>query len=333
MIKFRERVNLKDFSNYRIGGPADFFFEGKNTEELKGALLEAKKLGIEIFVLGGGTNLLVRDEGFRGLVLKPSINFIEQNHEILSVGAGVLVSDLLNFTIEKELSGLEWAGGLPGTVGGAIRGNAGAFGGEIKDSILEAESLDMDSGKVIFRSVAECDFGYRSSIFKTSGPSTSSGQAGEIILSAKFSLQKGKSEDVAKAIQEKIDYRKLRHPLEYPNTGSTFKNVSVAQINADVTQIDADTIRVHPRGNPRLSAFTTLVKKDPFPVVPAARLITLSGLKGKTYGGAMISEKHGNFIVNTGDAKASDVMYLIDLVKREVKNKFGIELEEEVQII
>lgn len=316
MIKFRERVNLKDYSNYRIGGPADFFFEAKNPEEVALAAAEAKENGLKIFILGGGTNLLVGDEGFRGLVLKPSLNFLEVDGEIIKAGAGVPIAKLLDFAVAKGLSGLEWAGGLPGTLGGAIRGNAGAFGGEIKDSILEVESLDMDSGKVVRRSGAECDFGYRSSIFKTSGPSTSSGQAGEIILSAKFSLRKGKSDDIEKAIQEKIDYRKSRHPLEYPNIGSIFKNVPVEKIPEDV-----------------LSKCADVIKQDPLPVVPAARLITLSGLKGTTYGGAMISEKHGNFIVNVSGAKAADVLYLMGVIKKEIKSRFGVELEEEVQII
>ena len=206
------------------------------------------------------------------------------------------------------MSGLEWAGGLPGTLGGAVYGNAGAFGGEIKDNILEAESFDIESGELRARNNKECGFGYRTSVFKKN--------KNEIILSAAFQMKKDDSATVAKRTAEKIEYRKVRHPLEYPNVGSIFKNVPLELVPQSVREQCADVI-----------------KQDPFPIVPTARLIKLAGLKGKVHGGAMISEKHANFIVNTGGATAADVKFLIDLIKREIKNQFGIELEEEVQII
>ncbi len=334
---FKENFPIHTLTSYKIGGPARYFFEAKNPDELKMAIKEIKKRNLEFFVLGGGTNLLIGDEGFPGLVLKPSINFIESSGEEVSVGAGVSMFDLINFSIERGLSGLEWAGGLPGTVGGAIRGNAGCFGGEIKDIVKNVKSLDTETLREIERSFSDCGFGYRSSIFKSS-------PGKEIILSATLGLKKGDAEEIGKSVNEKISYRRERHPLEYPNAGSIFKNIPVSRINADITQINADTIRVHTRppanvsnagkwragNNPRQSAFTAPVKIDPFPVIPAAYIISEAGLKGVSAGGAMISPKHPNFIVNVFGAKSSDVKALINLVKSEIKNKFDIELEEEI---
>ena len=307
MVKFQKNILLSQFSNYKIGGPAKFFFEAKSVEGVRWAVGETKKQKLDIFILGGGTNLLINDKGFNGLVLKPSLNFLElTNARTNKAGAGVLMTDLLNFTIEKGLSGLEWAGGLPGTLGGAIRGNAGAFGGEMKDSVAEVESFDIKTGKEIVRSGAECRFGYRSSIFKEKNNK-------EIILAATLKLKKGDPKKIKSAVQEKIDYRLLHQPLDHPNIGSIFKNVDLNKIPQ----------ALRPR-------FVSVVKNDPFPVVPAAYLISKAGLAGVSHGGAMISPKHPNFIVNVLKSTALDVKTLVNLTKKTVKKKFKINLEEEI---
>ncbi len=303
---FKENFPIHTLTSYKIGGPARYFFEAKNLDELKLAVEEAKKRSLEFFVLGGGTNLLIGDDGFPGLVLKPSINFIESSGEEVSVGAGVLVADLINFSIENGLSGLEWAGGLPGTVGGAIRGNAGCFGGEIKDVVKSVRSLDIETLREIGRDFPDCNFSYRSSIFKNLSNK-------EIILSAIFGFKKGDAKEIGKSVNEKISYRRERHPLEYPNAGSIFKNIDAKNFSKE-----------------RIRQFSHVIKTDPFPVVPAAYIISEAGLKGIALGGAMISPKHPNFIVNVFEAKSSDIKNLINLVKGEVKNKFDIELEEEI---
>ena len=310
---FQSKVDLKKFSNYKIGGGADYFFSAKNTEELIGVVAVAKKNNLPIFILGGGTNLLINDSGFRGLVLKPDIQKLkieklDKTNVFVRVGAGVLVSELLNFLISQSLSGMEWAGGLPGTVGGAIRGNAGAFSGETKDTVTEVISLGIaeKKSKVISRNNKACKFGYRNSIFKLQN-------GNEIILEAIFVLKKGEQKIIQKATEEKINYRRLRHPMEYPNIGSIFKNVDF-KFFSKKQQKD----------------LAAIVKKDPFPVVPTAYLIAESGLKGVSYGGAMISPKHPNFIVNALGANAQDVKTLINLVKASVKRKFGVRLEEEI---
>lgn len=306
MPKFEENIPLAQFSNYRIGGPAKFFFKAGSSADIEWAVAEAKKRRLNVFILGGGTNLLFRDEGYNGLVLKPALNFLKFDGGKLTAGAGIDMAELLNFAAKNGASGLEWAGGLPGTLGGAIRGNAGCFGGEIKDSIVSAESFDTENSRKITRENPDCRFTYRSSVFKEK-------DGKEIILSAVFSLKKGNPETIGRAIREKIDYRLSRHPMEYPNAGSIFKNVDLKKMPKEFQ------VR-----------FARSIKLDPVPVIPTARLISEAGLKGVSYGGAMISPKHANFIVNVLDAKASDVKKLISLTKREIKKRFKVELEEEI---
>lgn len=306
---FQENVLLSQYSSYRIGGPARYFQEIKTEEELAAAMQEIRDLKIPFFVLGGGTNVLFPDKGFDGVVLKISFDrlFLEEGNSIF-VGAGVLMADLLNFAVENSLSGLEWAGGLPGTVGGAIRGNAGAFAGETKDNILEVASFDIETGKINRRNKEECRFGYRSSIFKERGDK-------EIIIGAKFSMALGNKSEIETAVKEKINYRRERQPLEYPNSGSVFKNVDLQLIPEE-----------------HLEEVREVIKKDPFPVVPTAFLISECGLKGIRVGGAMISPKHPNFLINYDKATAADVKALIALAKEKVYDKFGVRLETEVLI-
>ena len=314
---FQKNITLATHSNYKIGGPASYFVSAKNVEKIEGALdkwrsiHQCGKFCPHIFILGGGTNLLISDEGFNGLVLKPEIKLLKVQGEMVRIGAGVSMQNLLQFTIDNSLSGLEWAGGLPGTVGGAVRGNAGAFSGEIKDVIKEVVSLDISgkTPKIIRRSNKQCKFGYRNSIFKINNGK-------EVIVEAVFEMKKGDKKAIRAAIEEKIIYRKERQPLEYPNIGSIFKNVDLRLVPQKL----------------RLQ-FARVVKTDPFPVVPTAHLIDQIGLKGVSCGGAMISPKHPNFIVNTLGASAKDVKSLIDIAKYGVKEKFGITLEEEIQYV
>lgn len=308
-----KNVPLKKYSNYKIGGIADYFFEFNSKDDLLSALSEWKKIepgNLNIFILGKGTNILFSDEGYRGLVLKDNIDFIEFDGNLVKAGSGVLISDLIDYCVQNSLSGLEWAGGLPGTVGGAVRGNAGAFGGETKDNLEEAESIDLKTLKVWTRKKNDCQFGYRQSIFKNGDGKN------EVILYAKFKFTKGDKQEIKSKTQERIDYRIDRHPLDLPNIGSIFKNIPVENIPKDV-----------------LDKFKSSVKQDPFPVLPVAKLIAATGLIGKTIGGAQISTKHPNFIVNINNAKSEDVLALIQIVKKEIKDKFDISLEEEIMIV
>lgn len=322
-LKFKENVPLAKFSHYKIGGPARFFFDAKSAREVQWAVREAKKRGLAVFVLGGGTNLLISDAGFDGLVLRVAISGIKAKGTTITVGAGTSMADLLKFAVAHSLAGLEWAGGLPGTVGGAVRGNAGCFGGETKDRVVSVTSFDTKKMKLVTRTARACAFGYRDSVFKKKS-------GAEIILSATFALAKGNKKEIAKVIQERVAYRAARHPMEHPNIGSIFKNVPLRAVRAKESAQYKKAVR---------DAVITLrgaqfsVKTDPFPVIFAARLIAESGLRGVSAGGAMISPKHPNFIVNVLGAGSADVQRLITLAKAEVKRNFRIALEEEVQLV
>ena len=306
-MNFQQEVSLKNYSNYKIGGPAKYFVEVSSVEELKGVIAEASSLTQRIFILGGATNILISDRGFDGLVIHNKIGGITRNEDGVEVGSGVLVKDFLEFCIENSLSGWEWAGGLPGTMGGAVRGNAGAFRGETKDSVVEVKSLDLKNLTAKRRTNEECRFGYRNSVFK-------SGEGkGEFITSVTMKLSLGDKETIRKNIQEKIDYRNAKHPMEYPNIGSTFKNIPLDSLSKNQQE-----------------EFKDIIKTDPFPVVPTTKLLALCNLKGKRAGGAMISDKHPNFIVNIDNASSEDVKTLISLAKETVKMKYNITLQEEI---
>ena len=343
MLSIQKDVSLKNYSNYKIGGPAKYLLKISNIDELIKGLEEWEKIQQKdssskpalprqggVFILGQGTNVLISDKGFEGLVIHNKIKDIKilrhkdtESQRVresdlpagrqgvrVRVGAGVLMEDLLNFCIQNCLSGLEWAGGLPGTLGGAIRGNAGAFGGEVKDNITEVESLNTQTLEIKKRINKDCDFDYRTSIFKIG-----EGEK-DIIISAVLKLKNGDKNLIKKNIEEKIKYRKNRHPLKYPNIGSIFKNIPIGKVPQKL-----------------LEQLKGSIKNDPFPILPTAKLLALAGLKGKQAGGAMVSRKHPNFIVNLGRAKSQDVQKLIKEIKKIIKNKYGVELEEEITII
>jgi UDP-N-acetylmuramate dehydrogenase len=310
---FETNVSLKQLSHYKIGGNAKYFFEAKNVNGLIKAVEKQRWLKTPLFVLAGATNVLINDGGFDGLIIKiPNSKFRIQNDnskfKIIKAGAGTPMAELVETAVEENLSGLEWAAGLPGTLGGAVRGNAGAFGGEIKDIVREVVSLDISqkNPKIVKRNGSDCQFGYRSSVFKKNPRK-------EIIIETTLRLKRDDKKSIKEKTAKNINYRLLNHPMEYPSLGSTFKNVPISQVKKSAV----------------LKGFP--VKNDPLPVIPAAFLISEAGLKGIVCGGAMISPKHPNFIVNVLDAKAEDVENLIKLVKSEVKKKFKIELQEEIE--
>ena len=305
-MTIKENVNLAEYTNFKIGGPAKYFCEVKEIRDIQFALLHAKQNNLTYFILGGGTNLLVSDKGFNGLVIMMmNKSFTFQDLRLIT-GAGALFDELIQAAADKGLSGLEWAGGLPGTIGGAVRGNAGCFGFEIKDCVFRVTSISKD-GEIIERDNEFCEFGYRDSVFKRNG---------EIIISVELSLKNGKKEEILRERDEKIKYRWNRQPLELPSAGSVFKNCPLDSMPLEIQK-----------------GFSEKIKQDPFPVIPAAVLIAALGLAGVSIGGAKISEKHTNFIVNFKNAKAHDVLALINLVKKKVKNDFGVLLEEEIQLV
>lgn len=309
-MKIKKGVSLKNHTTFKIGGKAKYFIEAKSKKDIISAINWAQKNKVKIFILGGGSNILFSEKEFKGLIIKNSYCEIFKKGNKVYFSSGVPMARAVNFYIKNNLKGLEWAGGLPGTIGGAVRGNAGCFGGEMKDSVIEVENLHFkknDKIKIIKRNNKNCDFNYRWSIFKKNN---------EIILGAYLKSGKGDKKALEEKIKYCINYRRTHHPMEYPSAGSVFKNIPLKSVNKKVRELFKDKI-----------------KYDPFPIIPVAAIIDKAGLKGKKIGGAEISTKMPNFIINKNKASFSDIIKLVNLAKKEVKKKFNIKLEEEIKII
>lgn len=312
---FQENVVLAQYTTFKIGGPAKYFFVAKSIEEIKKAVEEARQNNISIFILGNGSNILIADEGFDGLVIKiQSSNLkIESENEKFKIvcDSGILIGKLVNESIKNNLTGLEWMIGIPGTLGGAVVGNAGAFGHLISELIKKVEVLDMDDLSVKSFENKDCEFGYRESIFKKATK--------YVILSIELELKKGNKIEIEKAIKEHIVQRQARHPGGFPNAGSFFKNVIIKDNEKAFDKI----VKMYPDAEKFRSLGT----------VPAAWLIEKRELKGVKIGGAMVSDKHANFIVNFNKASARDVLMLASIIKQKIRGSFGIQLQEEVRYV
>ncbi len=273
-------------TTFRIGGKADLFLKPAAEENLRGALLTARENDIPCFYLGGGSNLLVSDFGIHGAVIYTGgfsdLSLLDGC--VIECGAGARLSKLCSFALENSLSGCEFAWGIPGTVGGAVYMNAGAYGGEMKDVILSVRHMTPD-GEIEEVPAESLKLGYRSSVYSKNK---------NIILSAKLKLHPGDKNEIREKMDDLIERRKEKQPIDMPSAGSTFKR---------------------PEGN------------------FAGTLIEQCGLKGASVGGAMVSEKHAGFIVNTGDATCSEVLRLIEKVRDTVLEKSGVLLEPEVRVI
>ncbi len=274
---------LSRFTTFRIGGPADYYLEPLDREDLVNLIKYLNEIGYPFIIIGNGSNILISDEGIRGAAINLEFGFnkIEVSKNFVFAEAGIKLSKLVDVCIENSLVGIENLAGIPGTLGGAILMNAGAYGGEISDYILKVEIFDGE--KIRFLSKEECGFAYRKSNLE-----------GKIILSAEFRLQTGDKEKAKARRKELLLKRNQSQPVELPNAGSIFKN-----------------------------------PPDDF----AARLIEQAGLKGLTVGGAKVSEKHANFIVNFNNASANDVLELMKIIQESVYQKFGIVLEPEIKMV
>ncbi|MCK4591978.1 UDP-N-acetylmuramate dehydrogenase [Candidatus Parcubacteria bacterium] len=320
-IKIQKNILLSKYTSFKIGGVAKYFCVAENNDEIKEVLEFAEKNKLNVFVLGGGSNLLISDEGFDGLVIRIKNQELRIKNNRIIVGSGLSLAKLIGESVKNNLTGLECLAGIPGTVGGAIVDNVGAFGKCMKDVVKEVEILDigncqpeagppwaekLETGKLNNK---ECQFKYRSSIFKE--------EKKYIILSAVLKLSKGDEAESRKVIKEYLKLRTEKQPLEYPNAGSVFKNPVVDDSHL------AKLIKEYPELN-------KIAKNN---TIPTGWLIEELGFKGKKIGGAMISEKHCNFIVNTGNAKAEDVVILISLIKQKIRSRFGIQLREEIEYV
>jgi len=284
-IKYNEP--MKNHTTMKVGGNCDCLVLPESIEEIKNIITYAKENKIDYYVIGNGSNLLVVDEGVHALIIKITNKFAKVDvigEEIIATSGASMPIVSINAR-KNSLTGFEFACGIPGTIGGGVRMNAGAYGGEIADIFVEATYLDTD-GSIKNISKEKMNFGYRHTYF-SDNPEL-------IILSAKFKLKKGSQEEIAKKMEENAVARRTKQPLEYPNFGSVFKR---------------------PEG------------------YFVGKLVSDSGLRGYTIGGAQVSEKHTGFIVNKNNATCKDIVELIRYVQKSVYEKYGVHLKTEVVFI
>ena len=274
---------LSKHTTFRVGGEADCFIKIKNEEGLAALAAYLNKVGLPFFIMGNGSNLLVSDEGYRGVILQLGDAFqeIRVQGERICAQAGALLSKVAKTACENGLSGMEFAAGIPGTVGGGVMMYACAYVGEMKQVVESVVVLDREGNRLELDNET-MEFGYRTSAIKSQP---------FIVTECRFKLQPGQKEAIAAKMEDFQRRRKEKQPLEYPSAGSTFKR---------------------PEG------------------YFAGKLIMDAGLAGKSIGGAQVSEKHCGFIINTGNATASDIKKLIGSVQEEVDRCFGVRLEPEV---
>ncbi|MBR6543328.1 MAG: UDP-N-acetylmuramate dehydrogenase [Anaerotignum sp.] len=277
---------MKEHTTFRVGGPADLFLMPADAEELKDAIEILKKYEVPVMVIGNGSNLLVRDKGIRGAVIQiyNRMADITVDGDLIEAKGGALLSAVAAKAADASLTGLEFASGIPGSIGGAVVMNAGAYGGEMKDVLVSVDVLTKEL-EVKTIPAEELKLSYRHSIVP---------EAGYIVLGAKLKLTKGEDAAIRGRMAELAEQRREKQPLQYPSAGSTFKR---------------------PEG------------------YFAGKLVQDAGLKGKTIGGAQVSEKHSGFLINIGGATAQDILDLIAFCQKEVKDQFGVTMEPEVKIV
>lgn len=294
---------MNEHTSFKVGGPARYFVKAESIDDIKEAFLFAKKQELPSFILGKGTNLLVSDLGFNGIIIQLGKFFSEisnlGNGKIRVKGATPLAR-LARYTINEGLAGIHKLAGIPGSLGGAIYMNAGAYGQDVSQACTDVETID-NTGCVHTRTAAECAFGYRHSIFQELATSR------ETILSATFQLASAESlgkttKDLEVELQECMEKRRKSQPLSMPNAGSTFK------------RLDAGAA------------------ETPAQIAPGY-YIEQAGLKGFRIGGAEVSQVHANFIVNAGNATAADIKALSEHVQKVVAEKFGITLHREIILL
>lgn len=272
---------LQKYTTWKVGGLADLVYQPEDLAECAEVLQLARQYQVPVTILGVGSNVLIADQGLRGLViLTQGFQKVTWQQHQVTVGSGVLLSHLSRLAAEKGLTGLEFAAGIPGSLGGAVVTNAGAYGCSLDQVIVSVQSLNMEGKTKEYRK-EELALKYRDSIFK---------REKELIVEIRLTLQIGNISEIKQRMRQYLHLRREKQPLELPNAGSVFKNTGQG----------------------------------------AGRLIEGVGAKGWRVGDAQISEKHANFIVNLGEAKASEIKTLIREVQKAVKQKYGVELETEV---
>lgn len=281
---YKENVSLKTLTTYKVGGSAKLLYFPNSVESLIKVLKYLKNNNIKHKIFGNGSNILASSKEYDGVIIKlTNLKNFKQEEENVEVEAGYNFALLANTVSREGYSGLEFACGIPATVGGAVYMNAGAYLSDVSNVLVKVDILD-ENFEVKTLENKDLDFSYRHSIFM---------EKDWIILKAYFKLEKGNKEEIIDLIEDRKQRRMSSQPLEYPSAGSVFRN---------------------PEG------------------MYSGKLIEDSNLKGYTYGGGQISDKHANFIINKGDASAEDIKYLMDLAKKEVKARYGVDLKVEQEL-
>ncbi len=295
---------LSRYTRFGIGGPADLYAETGSAEAFIAALAVARSSGIPTMVIGGGTNLIVSDGGYRGIVLRYTGERLLASNGRVSADAGASLQDLVDFAIDRGLAGLETLSGIPGSVGAAIYGNAGAYGHSISERVLRVRFFDGAALRMFENE--ECQFHYRESIFKQ--------RKDWMILSVELRLDPADAAALRSAADQILKVRNEKFPVTMKCAGSIFKNLLLLELPAGVAaQVPAAAVR---EGK-----------------VPAAWFLDQVGAKGMTRGEIHVATYHANLIYNAGAGTAADLCALIAELKARVRERFGIELEEEVQYV
>jgi UDP-N-acetylmuramate dehydrogenase len=295
---------LARYTRFGIGGPADLYAETGSIEAFIAAMEAAREIGIPTMVIGGGTNLIVSDTGFRGLVLRYRGEALLSADGRVVAQAGAVLQDLVDFTFARGLKGLETLAGIPGSVGAAVYGNAGAYGHSISERVVRVQFYDGACVRVFDNE--ECQFHYRESIFKRNKE--------WIVFSAQLLLERADAAVLRRAADDILKVRNEKFPITMKCAGSVFKNLLMAELPGPVAaEVPEKVVR---EGK-----------------IPAAWFLEQVGAKGMTRGDIHVADYHANLIYNAGDGTAADLCALIQELKARVRDRFGMDLEEEVQYV
>ncbi len=302
---------MSKHTNLRIGGPASLYLSTADPDELKDAIEIANKENIPWFIFGGGSNLLVSDDGFKGLAIQVAFREVKVREKTIIVDAGAITGAVARQSVAEGLEGMEWASTLPGTIGGAIYGNSGCWGGEMKDVVVTVDAIRLSDMKRMVYPNAQCKFDYRDSVFKS---------VPHIILRTTLGLKKAEDPSAVKIrMEEFVAKRKESQPFAESSAGCMFKNYTFKD-ESELERLKNDVKEIPPE---------MLEKKS----LSAGWLVSQVGMKGEKIGDAEISEKHGNFIVNLGNARAQDVLMLTSKAKMKIRDDYNIMLEDEVALV
>lgn len=273
------------YTTFRVGGKAEALCAVKDLLQLKELLSFARRESLPYLVVGKGSNILVKDAGLKGmaLLLKGALEGIEEKEGTIHAGGGLGLSELVRFCRREGLAGLEFLAGIPGTVGGAVAMNAGAWGKSTGDVVSSIEIMRAD-GERVTKNRSEIEFGYRKAVLPS----------GSVVVGALFKVTQDLPEAIAERVRDYLERRKATQPLDYPSAGSVFKNP---------------------------------------PQDYAGRLLEMAGMKGKRIGGAMISDQHANVIMNVGGARAEDILNLMEMARKKVREQTGVDLEPEIKVV